>query len=53
MKNKMNQLDNPILCISVAEKPGKFGITVNNILPGYTDTQRLQEIFLNKSKKNK
>ena len=29
---------------------GKFGITVNNILPGYTDTQRLQEIFLNKSK---
>ena len=31
---------------------GKFGITVNNILPGYTDTQRLQEIFLTKSKKN-
>tara|TARA_Y100001968_G_C19355234_1_gene716824 strand:- start:59 stop:847 length:789 start_codon:yes stop_codon:yes gene_type:complete len=31
---------------------GEFGITVNNILPGYTDTQRLQEIFLNKSKKN-
>ena len=26
----MNQLDNPILCISVAEKPGKFGITVHN-----------------------
>ena len=31
---------------------GKFGITVNNILPGYTDTQRLQEIFLNISKKS-
>ena len=31
---------------------GEFGITVNNILPGYTDTQRLQEIFLTKSKKN-
>ena len=31
---------------------GEFGITVNNILPGFTDTQRLQEIFLNKSKKN-
>ena len=31
---------------------GKFGITVNNILPGYTDTQRLQEIFLDKSKKS-
>ena len=31
---------------------GEYGITVNNILPGYTDTQRLQEIFLNKSKKN-
>ena len=32
---------------------GEFGITVNNILPGYTDTQRLKEIFLNKSKKSK
>jgi len=31
---------------------GEFGITVNNILPGYTDTQRLQEIFLTKSKNN-
>ena len=31
---------------------GEFGITVNNILPGYTDTQRLQEIFLSKSIKN-
>ena len=31
---------------------GEYGITVNNILPGYTDTQRLQEIFLDKSKKS-
>ena len=31
---------------------GEYGITVNNILPGYTDTQRLQEIFLNKSKRS-
>ena len=26
----MNSQNNPILCISVAEKPGKFGITVHN-----------------------
>ena len=31
---------------------GEFGITVNNILPGYTDTQRLKEIYLNKASKN-
>ena len=31
---------------------GEHGITVNNILPGYTDTKRLQEIFLDKSKKS-
>jgi shikimate dehydrogenase len=30
MKNKMNSQNNPTLCISVAEKPGKFGITVHN-----------------------
>jgi len=30
---------------------GEYGITVNNILPGYTDTQRLKEIFLNKASK--
>ena len=29
---------------------GEFGITVNNILPGYTDTERLHEIFKKKSK---
>ena len=37
---------------TLALELGEFGITVNNILPGYTDTQRLQEIFLNKSKKS-
>ena len=26
----MNPLNNPTLCISVAQKPGKFGITVHN-----------------------
>ena len=30
MKSKMNLQNNPTLCISVAEKPGKFGITVHN-----------------------
>ncbi len=29
---------------------GEFGITVNNILPGYTDTERLHQIFKKKSK---
>ena len=29
---------------------GEYGITVNNILPGFTDTQRLKDIFINKSK---
>ena len=29
---------------------GEFGITVNNILPGYTDTERLHDIFEKKSK---
>jgi len=29
---------------------GEYGITVNNILPGFTDTQRLKEVFLNKAK---
>ncbi len=29
---------------------GEFGITVNNVLPGYTDTERLHEIFEKKSK---
>jgi len=29
---------------------GEFGITVNNVLPGFTDTERLHEIFEKKSK---
>ena len=29
---------------------GEFGITVNNVLPGFTDTDRLNEIFEKKSK---
>ena len=29
---------------------GEYGITVNNILPGFTDTQRLKDIFINKAK---
>tara|TARA_B100001540_G_scaffold242430_1_gene217248 strand:- start:69 stop:866 length:798 start_codon:yes stop_codon:yes gene_type:complete len=29
---------------------GEFGITVNNVLPGFTDTERLHEIFKKKSK---
>ncbi|MAV63820.1 MAG: short-chain dehydrogenase [Candidatus Marinimicrobia bacterium] len=29
---------------------GEFGITVNNVLPGFTDTERLHEIFERKSK---
>ncbi|MBW8050297.1 MAG: SDR family oxidoreductase [Cytophagales bacterium] len=30
---------------------GPFGITVNNILPGYTDTVRLESLIKNKAKK--
>ena len=29
---------------------GEFGITVNNVLPGFTETERLHEIFQKKSK---
>ena len=29
---------------------GEFGITVNNVLPGYTETERLHEIFEKRSK---
>lgn len=31
---------------------GAFGITVNNVLPGFTETQRLHEIIDNKAKKD-
>ena len=30
---------------------GEFGITVNNVLPGATGTERLKEIIKNKSEK--
>lgn len=30
---------------TMANELGQFGITVNNVLPGFTDTQRLKEIF--------
>ena len=34
-----------------ANEVGKYGITVNNVLPGFTDTERLREIILMKSGK--
>ena len=36
---------------TLANEVGKFGITVNNVLPGATNTGRLQQIAENKSKK--
>ena len=35
---------------TLANELGPFGITVNNVLPGYTDTQRLQEIISDRAK---
>jgi 3-oxoacyl-[acyl-carrier protein] reductase len=35
----------------MANELGQFGITVNNVLPGATDTARLQSIIANKAKK--
>lgn len=37
---------------TMANELGKFGITVNNVLPGATSTQRLASIIENKSIKN-
>lgn len=37
---------------TMANELGPFGITVNNILPGATDTGRLNEIIENKAKKS-
>lgn len=37
---------------TLANELGQFGITVNNILPGSTETERLSEIITNKSKKS-
>ena len=36
---------------TMANELGAFGITVNNVLPGATDTERLQSIIKNKSDK--
>lgn len=36
---------------TLAGELGPFGITVNNILPGFTDTARLTELFKNKAAK--
>ena len=36
---------------TLANELGEFGITVNNILPGATATQRLSSIIENKAKK--
>ena len=36
---------------TLAGELGEFGITVNNVLPGATDTDRLDEIFTGKSAK--
>ncbi len=35
---------------TLAGELGEFGITVNNVLPGFTKTQRLQSIIENKAK---
>jgi 3-oxoacyl-[acyl-carrier protein] reductase len=35
---------------TLASEVASFGITVNNVLPGATSTQRLQNIISNKSK---
>ncbi len=36
---------------TMANELGQFGITVNNLLPGATNTSRLQEIIVNKANK--
>jgi 3-oxoacyl-[acyl-carrier protein] reductase len=36
---------------TLASELGEFGITVNNVLPGFTKTQRLQSIIENKANK--
>ncbi|MDB4505949.1 SDR family oxidoreductase [Saprospiraceae bacterium] len=37
---------------TLANELGKFGITVNNVLPGFTDTERLSEILKISAEKN-
>jgi 3-oxoacyl-[acyl-carrier protein] reductase len=36
---------------TLAGELGQFGITVNNVLPGFTDTQRLSQLFTAKAEK--
>lgn len=36
---------------TLSQELGPFGITVNNVLPGYTDTERLAELFKGRSAK--
>ncbi len=36
---------------TLSRELGPFGITVNNVLPGYTDTERLKHLFDNVAKK--
>ncbi len=36
---------------TLANEIGKFGITVNNILPGFTETGRLEDVIKNASKR--
>jgi len=38
---------------TLANEVGKYGITVNNVLPGYTYTDRLQEIITENTSKGK
>ncbi|MBS1624556.1 MAG: SDR family oxidoreductase, partial [Bacteroidetes bacterium] len=38
---------------TMANELGEYGITVNNVLPGATQTERLKEIVANKSEKQK
>jgi 3-oxoacyl-[acyl-carrier protein] reductase len=36
---------------TLSQELGPFGITVNNVLPGYTNTDRLKEIIVTRSQK--
>ena len=37
---------------TLANEVGKYGITVNNLLPGSTNTERLAEIFEDRASRN-
>jgi len=36
---------------TLASELGQFGITVNNVLPGFTDTKRLEQLFQSKAER--